>query len=117
MKPVPQRHSRILDALLIAAFAVGSLLTSAHAAFTPRDPATGVAVIYWPWTDAKQALELAVQDGARFVRFGGASFIVVVVPEAPDYITRVRASGALFVADPQAIAACFSVVSRGGVQS
>lgn len=117
MKSAPQKHSRILDALLIAAFAVASLLTSAHAAFTPRNPAAGVAVIYWPWTDARQALELAVEDGARFVRFGGASFIVVVVPETPDYLARVRARGALFVADPQAIAACFSVVTGRGVPS
>jgi hypothetical protein len=116
MKSVSTKHSRVLDALLIAAFAAGSLLTSAHAAFTPRDPSAGVAVIYWPWTDAKRALELAVEDGARFVRFGGASFIVVVVPESPDYLARVR-ERALFVADPQAIAACFSVVTGRGTQS
>lgn len=117
MKPVPQKHSRVLDGLLIGAFAVGSLLTSAHAAFSPRDPSAGVAVIYWPWTDAKEALELAVEDGARFVRFGGASFIVVVVPDTADYPARVRARGALFVADPQAIAACFAVVTGRGEQS
>lgn len=110
------RHSRFLDAALISAFAVGGFLTSAYAAFTPRDPANGVAVIYWPWTGAAEAFLLAVEDGARFVRYGGAPFIVVVIPEAPDYLARVRARGALFVADPQAIAACFSVLPGRGAQ-
>lgn len=117
MNSPPRRHSRVLDAALITAFAIGAFLTSAYAAFTPRDPANGVAVIYWPWTGAKEALELAVEDGARFVRFGGASFIVVVIPEAPDYLVRVRARGALFVADPQALAACFAAVSGRGAPS
>jgi len=116
MKSTPRKHSRVLDTVLISSFAVGAFLASAYAAFTPRDPANGVAVVYWPWTDAKEALQLAVEDGARFVRFGGVSFVVVVVPDTPDYLKRVRARGALFVADPQALAACFSAVTGRGAQ-
>ena len=90
---------------------------SAHAAFAPRDPLRGVAVIYSPWTTADDAFRRAVQGGARFVRYGGAPFIVVVMPEAPDYPARVRAGGALMIADPQALAACFSAVSLGQARS
>jgi len=116
MKSVSRNQNRVLDAVLISSFAIGALLASAYTAFAPRDPANGVAVIYWPWTDAKEAFQQAVADGARFVRFGGASFIVVVVPDTPEYLKRVRERGALFVADPQALAACFSAVSGRGAQ-
>jgi hypothetical protein len=36
------------------------------------------------------------------------------VPEASDYIWRVRMNGALLVADPRALAACITVLSGNG---
>jgi hypothetical protein len=72
----------------------------------PRDPADGVAVIFAPWTDARAALTRAVEAGGRFVRYGGYDFIVVVIPDAPDYVSRINAAGALLVVDPEALAAC-----------
>jgi len=110
-------RGRVFDAVVICGFAVASLLTSAHVALAPRDPLRGVAVIYSPWTKAEDAFRRAVEGGARFVRYGGAPFIVVVMPEAPDYFARVRAGGALMIADPQAIAACFSIASLGAARS
>ena len=44
----------------------------------------------------------------RFVRFGGLPFIAIVIPEAPDYSSRILGEGALLLLDPQALAACFS---------
>jgi len=40
------------------------------------------------------------------VRFGGASFIAVVIPDDGGYQTRVLNAGAWLVLDPQALAAC-----------
>jgi hypothetical protein len=102
----------LLDATLIAGLAAVSLFASAGLALAPKDPASGVAVIFSPWTDAAAALARATDPGSRFVRYGGFPFIVVVVPEAPDYIARVSAEGALFVADPESLAACLGSFNR-----
>lgn len=117
MNDRPATRGRVFDAVVICTFAAASLLASARAALAPRDPLSGVAVIYSPWTNAEDAFRRAVEGGARFVRYGGAPFIVVVMPEAPDYLARARAGGAFMIADPQAIAACFSVVGRGAARS
>jgi hypothetical protein len=53
----------------------------------------------------------ATAAGARFVRFGGLPFIVVVVPEANNYVGRISSDGAFLVVDPQVLAACLSMFS------
>jgi hypothetical protein len=102
----------LLEAAVLACVAVGSLYATISIGLAPRDPASGVAVIFAPWTDADAALTRAVKAGSRFVRYGGYGFIVVVVPEAPDYLSRIRIAGALFVLDPGALAACLGVFSN-----
>ena len=97
---------RLADVALISCVALGSFYATARAALAPRDPESGIAVIFSPWTSEREVFVRSVGAGARFVRFGGYSFIAVVMPETPDYASRVRENGALMVADPKALAAC-----------
>ena len=112
MQPTRTFHRTFLDATLIAGVAAGSLVAAASLALAPKNPASGVAVVFSPWTKAPAALARATDPGSRFVRFGQYPFIVIVVPEAPDYLARVSAAGALFVLDPEALAACLGTFTR-----
>lgn len=107
---------RWLDGLFIFLVAVASLYGVARLGLKPHDPATGVGVVFAPWVSETAAVNRATAAGARFVRFGGLPFIVVVVPEASDYVARISSEGAFLVVDPQALAACLRFVG-GAVQS
>jgi hypothetical protein len=99
---------RCFDAALVTLVAITSLFVIARIGLKPRDPANGVAVLFAPWTSAEATLARATDPGSRFVRYGGFPFIAVVIPEVPDYSTRILGEGALLVLDPQALAACFA---------
>lgn len=105
-KSAPVRRGYAIDLALLALLSVAAFIASAVMALGPRDPTSGVAVVFAPWVGADAALSRAVEAKARFVRFGGASFLVVVVPDDADYQTRVLNAGAWLVLDPQALAAC-----------
>jgi hypothetical protein len=100
------RCRALVEAAVLACVAIGSLYATMRIGLAPRDPTDGIAVIFAPWTDARAALTRAVEAGGRFVRYGGYDFIVIIIPEAPDYVSRINAAGALFVVDPGALAAC-----------
>lgn len=108
---VPSIWRRWLDGFLIFSVAIASLYGAARVGLKPRDPAAGVGVIFAPWVSEASAVNRATAAGARFVRFGGLPFIVVVVPEAANYVARISADGAFLVVDPQALAACLSLLS------
>jgi hypothetical protein len=97
----------IFEAALIVTVAFGSFAATAHTAIAPRNAQDGIAVLFAPWTDARDAFVRSVEAGGRFVRYGAYPFIAVVMPDDPDYAARVRANGAWLLADPQALAACF----------
>jgi len=97
--------------MAVAAFTLISTIAIARIGLEPH-PATGpVGVIFAPWTDAGAAFTRAVSAGGRFIRYGGASFVVVVAPDSADYISRVKEAGALLVVDPRVIAACLALTS------
>ena len=106
---------RVSDTAIASAIALTSLFTAAYGALAPGDPARGVAVIYAPWVGFDAAFLRSVEAGARFVRAGGLPFVVVVVPDDPDFERRVKAAGAWMLADPVALAGCLSVVTAGRV--
>jgi hypothetical protein len=97
---------RFSDFGLIAVLAIVSFALVLRVGLVPGNPSTGVAVIYAPWTSADQTIVRAVSAGARFVRFGGAGFIAIVMPDQPGYVARALADSALLVVDPQVVAAC-----------
>ena len=104
------RSRPLVDGILIAGFALASFCAVARIALQPRDPAAGVAVVFAPWTSQEDALARAVEAGGRFVRYGAFPFIVVIVPETADYLSRISSDGAVLVADPRALAACLPSV-------
>lgn len=104
-KPVPARRYAI-DLALLGLLSVAAFVATVVIALAPRDPASGVAVVFAPWTGADAALTRSVEAKARFVRFGGASFIAVVIPDDAGYQARVLNAGAWLVLDPKALAAC-----------
>jgi hypothetical protein len=112
LKPARAFHRTLLDATLIAAFAIGGLCAVARLELLPKNPADGVAVVFSPWTSAAHALEQATDQGSRFVRFGAYPFIVVVIPDDPGFAARVSLAGAFFILDPQALASCLQGNAR-----
>ena len=96
----------LVNTLIIPVLALASFAVVLRVGLVPSHPERGVAVIYAPWTSANQAMIQAVDAGARFVRFGGFSFVAIVMPERPDYVERVLAGSALLAIDPQVLAAC-----------
>ncbi len=106
---------RWFDAALLIAAAFFSFGFAAATALAPRPESAGVAVIFAPWTDARETLALSASAGSRFVRFGAFDFIAVVQPENWEFAKDVRARGAWFVADPSALAACFKPFAPGKV--
>jgi hypothetical protein len=106
---MPIRHPLDIATLVLLAF--GTLYAAALFGLAPRDPARGVAVVFAPWTSQAQALERAARSGGRLMRLSGLPFIVVVAPDGPDYVARVRAEGALMVLDPAALAGCLTPAS------
>jgi hypothetical protein len=105
------RSGRVLDIAFLACLSVATLYAIARLSFMPLDPNSGVAVIFAPWIEPQDALTRAVGAGGRFLRFGGFSFITVIVPDDPDYGSRVLAAGAWFVVDPNVLAACLPNVA------
>lgn len=114
MKFTPAFRRTCFDVLLITGFALGSLLVAARIALQPQNPSEGLAVVFTPWTDAASALDRATSAGARLVRYGNYPFIVVVIPDDASYVSRVSSSGALFIADPKTLAACFPGANQQG---
>jgi hypothetical protein len=105
------RSRPLVDGMLIACFALVSSCAVARIALEPRDPSAGVAVVFAPWTSQEDALARAVEAGGRFIRYGAFPFVVVVMPETADYLSRISRDGALLVADPRALAACLPFVA------
>lgn len=107
----PTAARKFVDIGLLACLSLGTLYAGARVGLTPRDPSQGVAVVFAPWTAEDTALAKAVENGARFVRFGGLPFIAIVVPDNTQYSQRMLDAGAWLVVDPQTLAACLSAVS------
>jgi hypothetical protein len=106
-----------IDYLALAALSAGVLFLTARATLVPREPESGAAVIFAPWTAPETAMANATGAGARFVRFGGYGFIAVVKAEDSNYTARAMASGAWLVVDPQVLAACLSSIGVRAGQS
>ena len=108
MKYSSQTLRRAIDVTALVCLSIGALFVTARIGLVPRDPERGVAVVFAPWTSPESALARTVEAGARFVRFGGPTFVTVAIPEDRGYADRALASGAWLVVDPQVLAACLS---------
>ncbi|HYZ23970.1 MAG TPA: hypothetical protein VE690_17620 [Rhodopila sp.] len=72
------------------------------------DPSGQVALVFSPRLAAPEALSAAAATGARIVRLGRFSWIVVVAPEPGDagYTARAYQGGALALLNPQLAGGC-----------
>jgi hypothetical protein len=111
--PVTPGLRRVVECAAIACFALASFGAIARVSLEPIDESRGVGVVFAPWVGADEAFARAVSAGARFVRYGGLPFIVVVMPETEGYAARTLSDGALLVVDPLVLEACLSSASRG----
>ena len=114
MRSPPRRW--LIDATVLASVSIGALYMTARVALAPREPQSGVAVVFAPWTSAATTLARTTEAGGRFVRFGGAPFVAVAMPDDAGYPARAFAAGAWLVLDPKAVAAClsdFGIVTAG----
>lgn len=100
----------LIDAVILASVSIGALYATARSSLAPRDQARGVAVVYAPWTAPEATFTRTVGAGARFMRFGGASFVAVAYPDSADYSARAFAGGAWLVLDAKVLAACLSAI-------
>ncbi len=73
-----------------------------------RPDAEIVAAIFPPWWSARHTILAAAEANALLVRSGAIPAIAIVKPAPTDGLMKLRAAGAWFAVDPQAIAACFS---------
>jgi len=103
-RPHGGRHLIGVAGLTLLSFAVLAATVAMPA--TEKNASRGVAVVFAPWTPPEGALGRSVEAGARFVRFGAAPFVTIVVPESEGYAARAFAAGAWLVIDPLALSAC-----------
>jgi hypothetical protein len=103
---------RMIDGTMIVLLTLASFFGIARVGFAPRDPTAGVGVIFAPWTSQNTAFARAGAAGARIVRAGGFPSVVIVMPDDPDYTSKVFQEGALMVVDPRALEACLKALAR-----
>jgi hypothetical protein len=94
--------------LLIASF-VGIAALSLQA----RPGAEIVAVAFPPWWSAQEVFAAAASADAAIVRITAIPSILVVRPDRPSGLTRLREAGVWLTIDPQAIAACLADTPKG----
>jgi hypothetical protein len=97
---------RFLDFSAIAVFSLVSSIAVARVGLEPRGSVAAVGVVFSPWTAETEALSRAAAAGARFLRFGGSSFVVVVAPDSDRFVERVKELGAVLVVDASIVTAC-----------
>lgn len=83
-----------------------SFLAVAALSLQMRPDAEVVAALYPPWWSEQQVLLAAASADAAIVRLTSATGIVVVRPDQRQGLAKLRGSGAWFLLDPQAVAAC-----------
>jgi hypothetical protein len=104
----PISTSRWPDWLNAAGLLLASWVAVAALSLQARPGAEIVAVAFPPWWDAQRAITATASVGAAIVRMTAVPSLLVVRPDGPDGLARLRKAGVWLAIDPQAIAACMS---------
>jgi hypothetical protein len=88
---------------------LSSWIFIAALSFQIRPDSEVVAVVFPPWWSTQQAFQAAASANAELVRTTAIPAIVVVRPQKPAGLIRLREAGAWFSIDPRAIAACLTL--------
>ena len=94
-------------ALLLASFVAITALS-----LQIRPDAEVVAVMFPPWWNSRQVLLAAAAANAAIVRMTALPAVLVVRPDGPEGLARLRRTGAWLALDPQTIDACFSSTNK-----
>ncbi len=89
-----------------AVLLVASFLAVATLSLQVRPGAEIVAVAFPPWWGTERAFLAAASADAAIVRMTAIPSVLVVRPDRPDGLARLRKAGVWLAVDPQAIAAC-----------
>ncbi|SRR6266702_3263563 len=74
-------------------------------------PGTEMVAVAFPiWWNSEQTFSAAASANAAIIRVTALPSLLVVRPNGREGLSRLRAAGAWFSIDPQAIAACFTKV-------
>lgn len=112
-----KRRARItIDAAALVLLSLAGLFAAVSAVALPREPARGVGLVFAPWTSTETVLTRVAEAGGRFVRFGGAPFVAIAIPDDSDREARTLASGTWLVVDPFVISACASLFASKVLQ-
>jgi hypothetical protein len=96
-----------------AGLLVASWIAIAALSLQVRPGAEVVAVAFPPWWGTQQVFLAAASANAAIVRMTAIPSLLVVRPDDPDGLTRLREAGVWLAIDPQAIAACFTKQPEG----
>jgi hypothetical protein len=105
-------RNRYADGVMIVAAVAVSLGVVAHIVLSPRDRLAPLAVVFAPGTTAANATALSADAGARILRSGPSTNIVVVVADDEGFAGRAYERGALLVADASTVAGCEEPVTK-----
>ncbi len=83
-------------------------LAVASASTVPTDPEAGVAAMLPPWWDREDAAAAVAGADGLIVRQGAIPSILVVRPDRPGPVERLRAQGALLIVGPFAARGCLA---------
>lgn len=87
-----------------------SLTAAAALSLSAKPEATAVAAVFPLWWSTERSLSAVAEADANIVRLGGFPSIVIVQPSSDRGTERLSRAGAWFALDPQALAACFSLL-------
>jgi hypothetical protein len=104
MGPPRDRLRAVIIAVAVLAVSVGT--TVAVGLAPGADETAPVAVLYPPWWSADRAFVAAGSAGGAVVREGAISSLLVARSPEPGFRDRLRATGALLLLDPKALAGC-----------
>ena len=90
-----------------------SWIALAAFSFQIRADAEVVAVVFPLWWNAQQAFQAAASANATIIRTTGIPAVLVVRPDNPGGLDRLRQAGVWLAMHPQAIAACLTFEAGG----
>jgi hypothetical protein len=99
--------------LSATALLLGSWIALAALSFQIRTDADVVAVAFPLWWNAQQAFQAAASANAKIVRMTAIPAVLVVRPDNPGGLDRLREAGVWLAVDPQAVAACLTFEGGG----
>ena len=91
---------------------LSSWIAIAAFAFQIRTDAEAAAVAFPLWWNAQQAFQAAASANATIIRTTGIPAVLVVRPDNPGGLRRLRQAGVWLALDPQAIAACLKLEGK-----